>query len=101
MLWQQEDATSMLPSIAADARTGTGRCACGCATHGREYVLDDGRESLTLGRAEENDVVVKGSLISRIHARVEMARSKVAAGGPEHQRLVRDHAGRQGGVRAP
>jgi pSer/pThr/pTyr-binding forkhead associated (FHA) protein len=44
---------------------------------GREYLLDDSKESLTLGRAEENDIVVKGPLISRTHARVEMARNKV------------------------
>jgi pSer/pThr/pTyr-binding forkhead associated (FHA) protein len=43
----------------------------------REYVLGDGKESLTLGRAEDNDIVVKGNLISRVHARIEMGRSKV------------------------
>jgi pSer/pThr/pTyr-binding forkhead associated (FHA) protein len=30
-----------------------------------------------MGRADENDVVVHGSLISRIHARVEIARNKI------------------------
>ena len=77
VLWQQEDATSMLPSIAIDARTGHRpkrvRLRCG----GRDYVLGDGKDSLTIGRAEENDIVVQGGLISRIHARVEIARSKV------------------------
>jgi pSer/pThr/pTyr-binding forkhead associated (FHA) protein len=77
VLWQQEDATSMLPSIEVDARTGHRpkrvRFRCG----GREFVLGDGKESLTMGRAEENDIVVQGSLISRIHARVEFARNKV------------------------
>jgi predicted component of type VI protein secretion system len=29
-----------------------------------------------MGRAEDNDLVVKGNLISRIHARVEMRRGK-------------------------
>jgi predicted component of type VI protein secretion system len=29
-----------------------------------------------LGRAEDNDVVIKGNLISRIHAKVEMRRGK-------------------------
>ena len=77
VLWQQEDATSMLPSIAADARTGHRPKRVLLRYQGREYVLGDGREALTLGRAEENDVVVKGSLISRIHARVELGRSKV------------------------
>jgi len=77
VLWQQEDATSMLPSIAADARTGHRPMRVRLRYVGREYLLDDSKESLTLGRAEENDVVVKGPLISRTHARVEMARNKV------------------------
>ncbi|HMD30125.1 MAG TPA: FHA domain-containing protein, partial [Steroidobacteraceae bacterium] len=31
---------------------------------------------ITIGRAEENDLVVKGNLISRLHARVEINRNK-------------------------
>ena len=30
-----------------------------------------------MGRADENDIVVQGSLISRIHARIEIARNKL------------------------
>ena len=77
VVWQQEDATSMLPSIEVDARTGHRPKRVRLRYQGREYVLGDGRESLTLGRAEDNDIVVKGNLISRIHARVELARNKV------------------------
>jgi class 3 adenylate cyclase len=77
VLWQQEDATSMLPSIAADARIGHRPKRVLLRYQGREYVLGDGKEALTLGRAEDNDIVVKGNLISRIHARVELGRSKV------------------------
>jgi class 3 adenylate cyclase len=77
VLWQQEDATSMLPAIAADARTGHRPKRVVLRYHGREYVLGDGKEALTLGRAEDSDIVVKGNLISRIHARVELGRSKV------------------------
>jgi adenylate cyclase len=76
LLWQQEDATSMLPSIASGAGAGHRPLRVRLRYLGREYVLDDAKESLTLGRAEENDVVIKGHLISRTHARVEMARSK-------------------------
>lgn len=76
VLWQQEDATSMLPSIAIDARTGHRPKRVRVRHLGREFVLGDDRESLTMGRAEENDVVVKGNLISRLHARIEMARNK-------------------------
>jgi class 3 adenylate cyclase len=77
VLWQQEDATSMLPSIEIDARTGHRPKRVRLRHAGREYVLGDGKDSLTLGRAEENDIVVQGGLISRIHARVEIARNKV------------------------
>jgi class 3 adenylate cyclase len=77
VLWQQEDATSMLPSIALDARTAHRPRRVRLQYQGREYVLGDGKESLTLGRSEDNDIVVKGTLISRVHARIEMARSKV------------------------
>ena len=76
VLWQQEDATSMLPSIAIDARTGHRPRRVRVRHLGREFVLGDDRESLTMGRAEENDIVVKGNLISRLHARIELARNK-------------------------
>ena len=76
VLWQQEDATSMLPSIEVDARTGHRPKRVRLRYQGREYVLGDGKDSLTLGRSEDNDIVVKGTLISRVHARIEMARSK-------------------------
>jgi adenylate cyclase len=77
VLWQQEDATSMLPSIEIDARTGHSPKRVRLRHAGRELVLGDRRESLTMGRADENDVVVHGPLISRIHARIEIARNKV------------------------
>ena len=43
---------------------------------GREVTIGEGRKSATLGRAEDNDVVVKGNLISRVHARIEASRDK-------------------------
>jgi len=61
VLWQTEDVTSMVPGIACQDR---------------ELVVDERHSSITIGRAEDNDVVVKGSLISRLHARVEINRSK-------------------------
>jgi pSer/pThr/pTyr-binding forkhead associated (FHA) protein len=67
----------MLPSIEVDARTGHRPKRVRLRYMGREYLLGEGKESLTLGRADDNDIVVKGNLISRIHARVEMARNKV------------------------
>ena len=41
----------------------------------RELVVDERPSSVTIGRADENDVVVKGHLSSRLHARIEIGRS--------------------------
>jgi class 3 adenylate cyclase len=76
VLWQPEEATSMLPTVAwsnskrARARTLSLRC------QGQEVTVGAGRKSVTLGRAEDNDIVVKGNLISRVHARVESSRDR-------------------------
>jgi adenylate cyclase len=40
----------------------------------RELVVDEHPSSVTVGRAEQNDVVVKGRLISRLHARIVIGR---------------------------
>jgi len=42
----------------------------------RELVVDERPSNITIGRAGENDVVVKGRLSSRRHARIEIGRSK-------------------------
>jgi adenylate cyclase len=41
----------------------------------REVVVDEGPASVTIGRADENDLVVKGHLSSRQHARIVIGRS--------------------------
>jgi pSer/pThr/pTyr-binding forkhead associated (FHA) protein len=41
----------------------------------RELVVDEGPSNITIGRAAENDVVVKGHLSSRLHARIVIGRS--------------------------
>ena len=75
VLWRQEDATSMLPSIEMGGHRG--RAARVRIRYlGREYVLDDSKKELTMGRADENDLVVRGPLISRLHARIESARDR-------------------------
>jgi predicted component of type VI protein secretion system len=43
---------------------------------GQEIFVDDARTSITIGRAEENDIVIKGNLISRTHAKIELNRGK-------------------------
>jgi hypothetical protein len=41
-----------------------------------ELLVDERHLSLTIGRADYNDMVVKGRLISRLHARVEITHNK-------------------------
>jgi pSer/pThr/pTyr-binding forkhead associated (FHA) protein len=66
----------MLPSIEMGTPAGQRQLRMTLHYQGREYVLENGRRSLTLGRAEENDVVVEGHLISRLHARIEAQRNR-------------------------
>ena len=80
VLWQKEDATSMLPAIAlgaAVAREKQKPKRLRLRFQGGEILLDDSRPNVTIGRAEENDVVIKGNLISRLHARLELNRNKL------------------------
>ncbi|HUX72882.1 MAG TPA: adenylate/guanylate cyclase domain-containing protein [Steroidobacteraceae bacterium] len=75
VLWQPEDVTSMVPAIASRERAAT-RQRLRLRYQGQEIFVDDGRANISIGRAEENDLVVKGNLISRLHARVEISRNK-------------------------
>ena len=63
------------PSASAGTRA-RGRSASACVIRAARYGRRTGRKSATLGRAEENDLVVKGNLISRVHARIESSRDK-------------------------
>ena len=75
VLWQPEDVTSMVPAIASRDRPAKAQ-RLRLRYQGQEIFVDEGRANITIGRAEENDLVVKGNLISRLHARVEVSRSK-------------------------
>jgi adenylate cyclase len=76
VLWQRGEATSMLPAIATlteQHRSFNIRLRYG----EKEVVLDDRRRpSVTIGRGEENDLVVKGNLVSRLHARIEAGKNR-------------------------
>jgi class 3 adenylate cyclase len=75
VLWQTEDVTSMVPAIAMNARSARHmRLRLSC--NEREVLVDEHHAAITIGRAEDNDVVVKGNLISRLHARIEINRNK-------------------------
>jgi adenylate cyclase len=78
VLWQTEDVTSMVPAIAVTSREREKAKSqrLRLRYQGQEVLVTDGRANITIGRAEENDLVVKGNLISRLHARVEINRNK-------------------------
>ena len=75
LVWQPEEATSMLPTIEWESRD---RRASKLLLNFRDSTIEvsDKRKSINLGRADDNDLVVKGNLISRIHAKIEMRRGK-------------------------
>ena len=74
-LWNPEEATSMLPTIEWESKA---KKAARLILEFRDQNVEvnDQRKSVILGRAEDNDLVIKGNLISRIHAKVEMRRGK-------------------------
>jgi class 3 adenylate cyclase len=75
VLWQPEDTTSMVPALTSRARGAKARRMT-LRYQGQEVFVQEGRANISMGRAEENDLVIKGTLISRLHARVEISRNK-------------------------
>lgn len=76
VLWQPEEATSMLPSIKMESSPDRATRKLLLRFGGEEFVAGEGGlKNVTLGRADENDVVVKGKLISRVHARIECSKN--------------------------
>jgi hypothetical protein len=75
-MWQTEDITSMLPSIHLGTSADRRALRLRVILPDRELVLDETRPQIAIGRADENDVIIRGNLISRIHARIELSRSK-------------------------
>ncbi|HEX7417376.1 MAG TPA: adenylate/guanylate cyclase domain-containing protein [Steroidobacteraceae bacterium] len=76
VLWQTEDVTSMLPSIAMTGRDTRRPVRLRLQFQQRELLLDEQHPGIAIGRAEDNDLIVRGTLISRIHARIEINRSR-------------------------
>jgi len=77
VLWQPEEATSMLPKIDWSDSKKAGPGQLSLKFQGEELLLSvDGSRSVTMGRADENDVTIKGNLISRVHARVELNKNR-------------------------
>jgi class 3 adenylate cyclase len=76
--WQPDEVTSMLPQIAIGAAASSKKAArLRLRLQGApEVVVDETRPNVAMGRAEDSDLVVKGNLISRLHARIEVSRDK-------------------------
>jgi hypothetical protein len=75
LLWNPEEATSMLPTIEWENRQSK-VSRMQLTFRDQTVEVSDRRKSVNIGRADDNDLVVKGNLISRIHAKVEMRRGK-------------------------
>lgn len=76
VLWQTEDVTSMLPSIALSGRDARRPQRLRLQVQEKQYTVDERRPQATIGRADDNDIVIRGNLISRLHARVEFSRNR-------------------------
>lgn len=74
-IWQ-DDVTSMLPSLEMGGSAERKAQRLRLVLPDREVVIDESRPQIAIGRADENDVIVRGNLISRIHARIELSRGK-------------------------
>ena len=76
VLWQHGETTSMLPAIATITDFQK-HFRIRLRYLGTELVLDPReRSAATLGRGQENDLVIKGNLVSRLHARIEAGKNR-------------------------
>jgi len=76
VLWQHGETTSMLPTIATITELQK-QFRIRLRYLGTELVLDHrDRSFATLGRGQENDLVIKGNLVSRLHARIEAGKNR-------------------------
>ena len=75
LLWQPDEATSMVPTL---EMTSKKRNASRLIVSFRDKTVEITNRKLhiNMGRGDDNDLVVKGNLISRIHARIEKRRGK-------------------------
>src|SRR5215204_3597901 len=68
--------TSMLPSVSISATEGRRAMRLRLTFDGGEVMLTEQRPNVAIGRADDNDLVIRGNLISRLHARIEINRNK-------------------------
>ena len=99
VLWQADDVTSMVRTVGLGSERG--QCTrLRLWWLDQELLIDEQRPILTIGRADENDLIVKGSLVSRLHARIEFARHKFTLiDHSTNGTFVRDAGGEESFVR--
>ena len=73
LVWRTEDVTLMRTPFSAEQRAA-GRLAFMCG--GSLLELGEGYPMLTIGRDEQNDLVVRSPIVSRLHARIEYRRGR-------------------------
>jgi class 3 adenylate cyclase len=76
LVWQPDEATSMLPTIAWESQAARKGSKLLLNFRDSTVEVNEQRKSINMGRADDNELVVKGNLISRIHAKIEMRRGK-------------------------
>ena len=74
LVWQPNEATSMLPTIEWESKATRKGSKLLVNFRDSSVEVTEHRKSINMGRAEDNELVVKGNLISRIHAKIEMRR---------------------------
>jgi len=75
LLWQPDEATSMVPTLELTSKKKNGTRLV-LSFRDEKVEVTDQKTHINMGRGDENDLVVKGNLISRIHARIEKRRGK-------------------------
>ena len=75
LLWQPDEATSMVPTLELKSKKKNGTRLV-LRFRDTKVEVTDQKTHINMGRGDENDLVVKGNLISRVHARIEKRRGK-------------------------
>ena len=75
LLWQPDEATSMVPTLELTSKKKNGTRLV-LSFRDTTVEVTDQNTHINMGRGDDNDLVVKGNLISRVHARIEKRRGK-------------------------
>ena len=71
LLWQREDVTRMSTSFKPSGGETAKKAKLHLRYRDQSVEVNELNSSIVMGRADENDLVVKNTLISRLHARIE------------------------------